>query len=68
MFKGATSSPCKGASKTIAKQRMAILFEYEYLFEDELKLSFQDYVDFVHDSGYYFAKVVNGNNFLVLPR
>jgi len=58
----------KGATKTIAKHRMPILFEYEYLFEDELNLSFQDYVDFVLGSGYYFAKIINGHNFLVLPR
>jgi len=58
----------KGATKTIAKHKMPIVFEYEYLFEDELHLSFQEYVDFVRDSGYYFAKVINGHNFLVLPR
>jgi FkbM family methyltransferase len=58
----------KGATRTIAKHRMPIIFEYEYLFEDELNLSFQDYVDFVLGSGYYFAKVINGQNYLVLPR
>ena len=58
----------KGAAKTIAKHRMPIIFEYEYLFEDELNLSFQDYVDFVLGSGYYFAKVIYGQNYLVLPR
>lgn len=58
----------KGAARTIAKHRMPIVFEYEYLFEDELNLSFQDYVDFVLGLGYYFAKVINGHNFLVLPR
>ena len=58
----------KGAASTIAKQKMPIIFEYEYLFEDELNLSFQDYVDFVLGSSYYFAKVINGHNFLVLPR
>ena len=57
----------KGAAKTIAKYKMPIIFEYEYLFEDELNLSFQEYVDFVRESGYYFAKVINGQNFLVLP-
>ena len=58
----------KGAARTIAKHRMPIVFEYEYLFEDELNLRFQDYVDFVLGSGYYFAKVINGQNYLVLPR
>jgi FkbM family methyltransferase len=58
----------QGAARTIAKHRMPIIFEYEYLFEDELNLSFQDYVDFVLGAGYYFAKIINGHNFLVLPR
>jgi FkbM family methyltransferase len=58
----------KGAARTMAKHRMPIIFEYEYLFEDELKLSFQEYVAFVLDAGYYFAKVINGQNYLVLPR
>jgi FkbM family methyltransferase len=58
----------KGAAKTISKHKMPIIFEYEYLFEDELNLSFQEYVDFVLGLGYYFAKVINGQNFLVLPR
>jgi FkbM family methyltransferase len=58
----------KGAAKTIGKHKMPIIFEYESLFEDEFHLSFQEYVDFVLGSGYYFAKVINGQNFLVLPR
>src|SRR4029077_18213670 len=37
----------RGAVATIAKNKMPILFEYEYQFEAELKLSFQEYVDFV---------------------
>lgn len=35
---------------------------------DDIDLSFQEYVDFVLGSGYYFAKVISGQNFLVLPR
>jgi FkbM family methyltransferase len=58
----------RGAVKTIEKYRMPILFEYEYLFEDELNLSFQEYVDFVASIGYRFAKVANGNNYLILPK
>ena len=58
----------KGAARTMAKHKMPVIFEYEYLFEEELKLSFQEYVEFVLDAGYYFARVINGQNFLVLPR
>ena len=58
----------KGAKNTILKHRMAIIFEYEYLFEDELNLCFQDYIDFVNEIGYKFVKVINGQNYLILPR
>ncbi len=57
----------KGAEKTIAKNRMPIIFEYEYLFEGELGLNFQDYVDFVRSIHYRFEKVISGNNFLIVP-
>jgi len=58
----------KGAVKTIEKHQMPILFEYEYQFEEELNLSFQEYVDFVSSIGYQFSKVINGHNFLILPK
>jgi FkbM family methyltransferase len=58
----------RGAVETIAKNRMPILFEYEYQFEAELKLSFQEYVDFVAQIGYRFESVINGYNYLILPR
>lgn len=57
----------RGAVRTIAKYRMPIIFEYEYLFEDELGLSFQEYVDFVRSIDYKFAKVIGGQNYLILP-
>ncbi len=57
----------KGAVKTIAKYRMPILFEYEYVFEKELNLNFQDYVDFVRSINYIFARVINGQNYLIVP-
>jgi hypothetical protein len=44
------------------------LFEYEYHFEDRFNLCFQDYVDFVQSINYKFFKVINGHNFLVVPR
>jgi FkbM family methyltransferase len=58
----------KGAIATIAKNQMPILFEYEYQFEAELKLSFQEYVDFVGQIGYRFESVINGYNYLIVPR
>jgi FkbM family methyltransferase len=58
----------QGAVRTIAKNRMPILFEYEYQFEAEYKLSFQEYVDFVAQIGYRFESVINGYNYLIVPR
>jgi len=58
----------KGALKTIEKNRMPILFEYEYQFEAEYKLSFQEYVDFVAGIRYRFESVINGYNYLIVPR
>jgi methyltransferase, FkbM family len=58
----------QGATKIIEKYRMPILFEYEFEFEEELNLSFQDCVDFVRDIDYTFAKVTAGRNYLILPK
>lgn len=57
----------QGALETIKRNRMPIIFEYEYLFEDELNLSFQEYVDFVSSIDYHFEKVIYGQNYLILP-
>lgn len=58
----------QGAVKTIEKNKMPILFEYEYQFEDRFNMCFQDYVDFVQNINYKFHKVINGHNFLIIPR
>jgi FkbM family methyltransferase len=57
-----------GAVKTIEKNRMPILFEYEYHFEERLGMNFQQYVDFVLSIGYRFDRVITGHNFLILPK
>jgi len=58
----------KGAIETIKKHQMPIIFEYEYLFEEELNLNFQEYVDFVNEINYKFERVINGQNYLILPK
>jgi FkbM family methyltransferase len=67
-IQGGDLEAMKGAVNTIQKNRMPILFEYEYIFEDELNLSFQQYIDFVSEIGYKFKKVINGHNYLILPQ
>ena len=67
-IQGGDLQAMQGAIKTIERSRMPIIFEYEYHFEDEYGFNFQQYVDFVQSIGYRFHKVVNGHNFLILPR
>jgi FkbM family methyltransferase len=67
-IQGGDLQAMQGAVKTIARNKMPIIFEYEYHFEEEYKLNFQEYVDFVQSIGYRFHKVVNGHNFLIVPR
>lgn len=66
-IQGGDLQAMQGAIKTIEKNKMPILFEYEYLFEEEYNLSFQDYVDFVHSINYKFSKNINGQNYLIIP-
>jgi len=58
----------QGAVGTIARNKMPIVFEYEYRFEAQYKLSFQAYVDFVSQIGYRFESVIEGYNYLIVPR
>jgi|SRR6185437_14653233 FkbM family methyltransferase len=66
-IQGGDLQAMQGAVKTIQKNKMPILFEYEYQFEEEYNLCFQDYVDFVKSINYRFLKTVNGHNFLIIP-
>jgi len=57
----------KGARQTIQRHQMPIVFEYDFEYEEEYNLSFQEYVDFVRDIGYRFAKVIDGYNYFIVP-
>ena len=57
----------QGATNTIKRFGMPILFEFEQRFQDEYKTDFQDYVEFVHSIGYRFAETVLDINFLIIP-
>jgi FkbM family methyltransferase len=67
-IQGGDLQAMQGAVKTIAKHQMPILFEYEYHFEEDYDLCFQDYVDFVQSINYKFYKNINGHNYLIIPR
>ena len=67
-IQGGDLQAMEGAVKTIQKNKMPIIFEYEYHFEDKFKMNFQQYVDFVASINYKFEKVINGHNFLIVPK
>jgi hypothetical protein len=58
----------KGAVETIKRNRMPIIFEFEHLFQDELGINFQEYIDFVLSIGYRFERVIDGQNYLIIPK
>jgi len=66
-IQGGDLQAMQGARKTIEKNKMPIIFEYEYHFEERFNMCFQDYIDFVQSINYRFHKVVNGHNFIVIP-
>jgi len=51
-IQGGDLQAMQGAVATIARNKMPIVFEYQYRFEAQYKLSFQAYVDFVGQIGY----------------
>ena len=58
----------KGAVNTIKKNRMPILFEFEHSLQEDMDLNFQEHIDFVQSIGYVFSKVINGQNYLIVPK
>jgi len=66
-IQGGDLKAMEGAINTINKNRMPILFEYEYHFEERFNMCFQDYIDFVKKINYKFTRVINGHNFLIIP-
>lgn len=58
----------QGAKETILKNRMPIFFEFEQQFQGQFDTTFQDYVDFVNEINYKFIDVVDGINFLIVPK
>jgi len=67
-IQGGDLQAMQGAIETIERNKMPIIFEYEYQFEDRFNLCFQDYIDFVQSINYKFHKVIYGQNFLIIPR
>lgn len=58
----------QGARDTIMKHRMPIFFEFEQQFQHQFNTTFQNYLDFLRDIDYVIPEVVEGINYLALPR
>ena len=58
----------QGAIDTIRRNRMPILFEYEPLLQDQFRTTLDDYLAFVEQIDYRVERVINGINYLILPR
>lgn len=58
----------RGARGTIARDRPAVIFEFEEQFQEKFGTSLQDYMGFVDEIGYRVEAVIGGMNYLVLPR
>ena len=65
--KGMDYKVLMGAKNTIEKNKMAIIFEYEDLFEKKFNYNFEMFVNFVNDIDYKFQTIVK-QNFLILPK
>ena len=57
----------QGATETIRKHRMPILFEFEQQFQEQFNTNFQQYVDFARSINYRFSETILNINFLLLP-
>lgn len=58
----------QGAIETIKRHQMPIIFEFEQQFQKEFNTTFQDYIDFINAISYKVEEVVNGINYLILPK
>lgn len=67
-IQGSDLAAMRGAVKTIAKNKMPIIFEYEEQFQEDFNTSFQEYIDFVNSIDYKFLKTIQDINYLIVPK
>jgi FkbM family methyltransferase len=58
----------QGAVETIAQHQMPIIFEYEEQFQSEFNTCWQDYLNFIDLISYKIERVVDGINYLIVPK
>jgi FkbM family methyltransferase len=58
----------RGATETIRRHQMPIIFEFEEQFQEEFGTSFDDYRAFIEKISYRVEDVVDGINYLIVPK
>ena len=58
----------KGAKKTILKQQMPIIFEYEEDFAEDFNYTFNSFEKFIDEIGYKIEIQIDKSNYLILPK
>jgi FkbM family methyltransferase len=64
---GADLFAMRGARRTIARDRMPIIFEYEEQFQEEFGTSWADYESFIKSIGYRIEKQLMDINYVAVP-
>jgi FkbM family methyltransferase len=65
---GADLFAMRGARASIERHRPPIIFEFEPLFQSKFGTDWNDYERFVDEIDYRIAKIINGYNYLIVPR
>ena len=58
----------KGSKKTIMKQKMPIIFEYEEDFAKDFNYTFKSFENFIDEINYKISIQIDKSNYLILPK
>ena len=58
----------KGAKKTIVKEKMPIIFEYEKDFEKDFNYKFEDFENFISEINYKISSRIDNSNYLIVSK
>ncbi len=58
----------KGSKKTIIKQQMPIIFEYEEDFAKDFNYTFKNFESFINEINYKISIQIDKSNYLILPK
>lgn len=66
-IQGSDLKAMQGLTKTIEKCKPVILFEYDYIFDEDFSTNSDEYNTFITSIDYRIEKIFN-NNFLIVPK